>query len=136
MIGWNRVRIKESREDWKAREDELVAFDGEWELFEGYVQLAIRSFESFHQVDKYTRYLATIENLRILSESWSEDDGFKVIVSAQAPLALERLLLMVPEVGRVYSNGQKPGHGGFRKRYPELVVEMKATKAALEPVLV
>ena len=136
MIGWNRINSKAANEDWKARDDELIAFDGEWELFEGYVQVSIKSFESFRQIDKYARYIAAIDNLRIISESWSEEDGFKIIISTQAPLALERLLLMMPEVRRVYFNGQKSGHGGFQKRLPELVVELKAAEIALEPLLV
>jgi hypothetical protein len=136
MLGWNSTATRDANEVRKAREDAIVAYDAERDLYEGNVQLEIRSFESFRQIDKYTKYLSTIENIRIVSESWSEDEGFRIFVSIQAPLSLERLLQSMPEVARVYFNGYKSSYGGLKKGYPKMVVEMRATEPSLEPVLV
>lgn len=136
MLGWNRNATRDANEAGKARGDAVVAVDTERDLYEGNVQLEIRSFESFRQIDKYTRYLSTIEYIKIVSESWSEDEGFRIFVSIQAPLSLERLLQSMPEVARVYFNGYKSSYGGLKKGCRRMVVELRATAPDLEPVLV
>ena len=113
----------------------MAAASTERDMCEGNVQLEITSFDSFRQIDKCTRYLAAIENLRVISESWSEEDGLKIIVSVDAPLALAGLLEDIPEVERVHFNGRKSSFG-FRKGYSRMAVEMKSTEPVLEPVLV
>jgi hypothetical protein len=134
MLGWNKTD-KEDRETMEFRNAVMAAASADRELCEGNVQIEITSFESFRQIDKCTRYLAAIENLRIVSESWSEEDGLKIIVSVEAPLALAGLLEDMPEVARVYFNGRKSSFG-FKKGYSRMVVEMKSTEPAREPVLV
>ena len=136
MIGWNRVTTKGASEAVKARMDAISAVDLDAEVCEGEVQLEIKPFESFRQINKYTKYLSTIENLRIVSESWSEEEGFNIIVSVQVPLALGRLLQDMPEVARVHINGKKSGYSGYKKGYKKMVVVMKTADAIPEPVLV
>jgi hypothetical protein len=136
MIGWNRVTTKGAREAVKARKETISVVDLDSEVCEGDVQLEIKPFESFRQINKYTKYLSTIENLRIVSESWSEEEGFNIIVSVQVPLALGRLLQDMPEVARVHIDGKKSGYSGNKKGYEKMVVVMKTTDALPEPVLV
>jgi hypothetical protein len=136
MVGWNRVTIKGASEAVKARKEAISAVDLDAEVCEGDIRLEIKPFESFRQISKYTKYLSTIENLRIVSESWSEDEGFNIIVSVQVPLALGRLLQDMPEVARVHINGNKSGYSGYKKGYKKMVVMMKTTEVAPEPVLV
>jgi hypothetical protein len=136
MIGWNRVTTKGASEIVRARLEAISAVDLDSEVCEGDVQLEIKPFESFRQINKYTKYLSTIENLKILSESWSEDEGFNIIISMQVPLALGRLLQDMPEVARVHINGKKTGYSGYKKECKKMVVEMKTTDAVPEPVLV
>jgi hypothetical protein len=135
MLGWNRIATRAVHEAGKAREDAMGAVDAGRELCEGYVQLEITSFESFRQINKCTRYLSAIKNLSIVSENWSEDEGFKIFLLVQVPMALERLLEDMPEVARVSFHGHRSGFGGLKKGYQKMVVEMRVTEAALEPVL-
>jgi hypothetical protein len=132
MIGWNRVNTKGAREALKARNEAISAADPEGEFCQGEIQLEIRPFENFRQINKYTRYLSTIENLKIVSECWSEDEGYNIVVSAQVPLALGRLLQDMPEVAHVQVAGNKPGNHGNRK----MLVLVKASEVVPEPVLV
>jgi len=136
MLGWNRIATGETDENGEAREDAMSTVNYAKELCEGIVQLEIRSFESFRQINRYTKYLSTIENLRIISESWWEEEGFKIVLSVQAPMVLRYLLQDMPEVKRVYYNGNKSGFGGYKKGCQKIVVELNTTEAALEPVLV
>ncbi len=130
MLGWNRAAARQTDEIAKDPEDER----DEQVLCEGIVQLKIASFESFYQINRYTKYLSTIDNLRVLSESWWEDEGFRITLSVQTPLPLESILKAMPEVTRVYSNRRKSGLGGYKKGYHKMVVEMKTSETALEPV--
>ena len=134
MIRWKRVTTRDANEVVKARREAIPVVDLDPELCEGEVQLEIKPFESFHQINKYTRYLSTVENLKIVSESWSEEDGFRITVSVQVPLALGRLLKDMPEVARVQINSKKSGYGGYKKGYQKMVVEMKTPEAAPELV--
>jgi hypothetical protein len=131
MIGWNRVTTKGASEAVKARKEAISAVDIESGVCEGDIQLEIKPFENFSQINKYTKYLSTIENLRILSESWSEDEGFNIMVSVRVPLVLARLLEDMPEVAQVEINCKKSGYRGYKK----MVVMMKTTDAVPEPVL-
>lgn len=136
MIGWNRITSRGADKVAKVPQSAIPVDDVDTELGVGNVQLEIKSFDSFHQINRYTRYLSTIENLRIISESWSEDEGLKIIVSVRVPLALARLLEDMPEVARVHFSGGKSGNGGPKKGSQKIVVEMKTTEADPEPVLV
>jgi hypothetical protein len=135
MIGWNRINTRSTEEAAKTRQDAIITGDADAEYCQGNIQLEIKPFDSFHQINRYTRYLSTIENLKIVSESWTEDEGLKIIVSVQVPMALARLLQDMPEVARVYLNCQKAGFGGMKKGCQKMLVEMKTTEAVPEPVL-
>ncbi len=136
MIVWHRISTKRASEAVKARREAISTVDPESEVCEGDVQLEIKPFESFRQINKYTKYLSTIENLRIVSENWSEEEGFNIIVSAQVPLALGRLLQDMPEVARVHINGNKTGYSGHKNGCKKMVVVEKTNDAIPEPVLV
>jgi hypothetical protein len=130
MISWRRITAKEATEVVKTRRKAAPAVNLYPELYEGNVQLEIMPFESFHQINKYTRYLATLENVKIVSEDWSEEDGFSITVSLQVPMALGNLIQDMPEVARVYINGQKSSNKNCKK----MVVEMKTPAVATAPM--
>lgn len=113
----------------------MAVAEAESELCEGNIQLEITPFESFSQINKYKKYLATIKDLRIVEENWSEDEGLNILVSVQVPLALGRLLEDMPEVARVQLNGSKSGNNGHKHGYQKMVVVMKTPEVALEPAL-
>jgi molybdopterin/thiamine biosynthesis adenylyltransferase len=136
MIGWNRYSTRSAEEDTKDRLEAMMAADANGEYCQGNIQLEIKSFESFYQINRYTRYLSTIKNLKLVSESWTEDEGLKIIVSVQVPMALACLLEDMPEVASVCLDGRKAGSGGNKKGCQKMLVEMKTTEAAPEPVLV
>ena len=126
MIGWKRVTRKEAEEALNAQKGFSAV---EEEVCEGDIRLEIKPFESFRQVDKYTRYLSSVKNLKIISKSWSEEEGYNIQLSAQMPLALGRLLRDMPEVAQVRVNG-KTGYKGYKK----MVVTVKTTGSLPEPV--
>lgn len=129
MIGWNRVTTKRANEILKAHREATSSVDLDAAVCEGNIQLEIKPFESFHQINKYTKYLSSMENIKIVSECWSEDEGYNIIVSVQVPLALGRLLQDMPDVARVQLNGQKHG-------LKKMAVVLKTPEAIPEPVLV
>ncbi len=131
MITWKRVTAKEASETIKARQRAAVAAAPDPELCEGDVQLEIKPFESFQQITKYTKYLSTLENVKIVSESWSEEDGFTINVSVKVPLALGHLLQDMPDVACVHITAKKTGRTNGCKK---LVVETKTSAPAAEPV--
>ena len=95
------------------------------EVYEGDVQLEITPFESFKQINKYKKYLATIKDIKVVSESWSEDEGFNILVSVRVPLVLGRILLDMPEVARVKLNSNKSCHNSQKHGNKKMVVVMK-----------
>jgi hypothetical protein len=126
MIVWHRTTMKMAKKALKARDGAAVDIDSE--VCEGEIKLEITPFESFNQVDKYKKYLATVNGLRIVSESWSEEDeGYIITVSVRVPLVLGRVLRDMPEVARVQLNGQKRGG-------QKMVVVMKDAAVSPAPV--
>lgn len=71
------------------------------ELCEEGVRLAIKSSLGFKEVNKFKKYLKTVENLRILSDGWSEDEGITIILSMQNPITLSSVLNEMPIVEKV-----------------------------------
>jgi hypothetical protein len=104
------------------------------EVYQGEVQLQITPFESFSQIKKYRKYLAEIKDLKVVSESWSEDEGFSIIVEALVPLALGRLLRDIPEVECVQLNAKKTSHGGQKQSCKKMLVVMKTPEVSLKPM--
>jgi hypothetical protein len=72
------------------------------ELYEGYVRLEIESSEDFRQINQFRECLKAIENLRIASSNWSEEEGLMIIVSLRSPVPLGGILSRMPMVAQVY----------------------------------
>jgi hypothetical protein len=72
------------------------------ELYEGYVRLEIESSEDFKQIDQFRKCLKAVENLRIASSNWSEEEGLMIIVSLRSPVPLGGILSQMPMVEQVY----------------------------------
>jgi hypothetical protein len=135
MVGWNLTNRKKADEAVNAQNNEIAASGLDSEVYEGEVQLQITPFESFSQIDKYKKHLATIKDLKILSESWSEEEGFNIVVSVQVPLALGHLLQDMPEVACVrLSNNKKSGHHNPKHDSKKMLVVMKTSEVSLDPV--
>jgi hypothetical protein len=134
VIGWSRKTKKKANEAVKARKNAMVADDIDSEVCEGDVQLEITPFESFSQINKFTKYLATIKNISVVSESWSEDEGFNIVISVRAPLALGRVLQDMPEVTRVQLDSKKTSCNDQKYAYKKMVVVMKTAESPPEPL--
>jgi len=72
------------------------------ELYEGYVRLEIESSEDFKQINQFRKCLKAVENLRIASSNWSEEEGLMIIVSLRSPIPLGGILSQMPIVEQVY----------------------------------
>ncbi len=72
------------------------------ELHEGYVRLEIESAEDFKQINQFQECLKAVENLRITSSNWSEEEGLMIIVSLRSPIPLGGILNQMPIVEQVY----------------------------------
>jgi hypothetical protein len=134
VIGWSRKTKKKANEAVKARKNAMVADDIDSEVCEGDVQLEITPFESFSQINKFTKYLATIKNISVVSESWSEDEGFNIVISVRAPLALGRVLQDMPELTRVQLDSKKTSRNDQKYAYKKMVVVMKTAESPPEPL--
>ncbi|HJX11907.1 MAG TPA: HD domain-containing phosphohydrolase [Dehalococcoidales bacterium] len=77
------------------------------ELYEGSVELGITRIESFRQINQFRKSLLAVENLSMASDSWSEEEGFVIIVSAREPMPLGQVLREMPDVEEVTTNGEK-----------------------------
>ena len=62
------------------------------ELYEGDIKLAVKSSTGFQATNQFKKCLRTMESLRIDMDSWSEDEGIKIIVSVQKPIPLVGIL--------------------------------------------
>jgi hypothetical protein len=147
MIRWNH-KTKNKADEAEREPDNTMAISGinaekghmavitglDSEVYQGEVQLQITPFESFSQIKKYRKYLAEIKDLKVVSESWSEDEGFSIIVEALVPLALGRLLRDIPEVECVQLNTKKTSHGGQKQSCNKMLVVMKTPEASLKPM--
>ncbi len=86
----------------KSEEGGIATQSGDSELYEGEVRLKIKSSEDFKQVDRFSEYLKTVENLEIASYNWSEHDGLMMVVSLQSPMPLGIILSQISMVKQVY----------------------------------
>jgi hypothetical protein len=132
MIGWNHNPKKVAEEVLKARGGAGAIAEIDNGLCEGNIQLEITPFESFSQINKYKKYLATIKDLQIVEENWSEEEGLNILVSVRVPLDLGRLLEDMPEVARVQVDGSR----SHKHSFPRMIVVMKTPENTREPVLV
>jgi hypothetical protein len=127
MIGWNRSLKKETAKPAELQPNAT--------LYEGDVRLEITPFESFKQIDRYKKYLVKIPGISIVADSWSEEDGFSVVVSVRTPVALGRLLENMPGVARVQYDSEKPGRSQ-KHGQQKMVVVVNALQKSGEPALV
>lgn len=72
------------------------------ELYEGDVQLLIRSLVSYEQINQFKKCLRAVENLRILLNGGAEDEDFMIVVSVQKPMALDAILSDMPVIESLY----------------------------------
>ncbi len=97
---------RETEGDGKARGNGTPIHDI-LELYEGNVQLAIKSSAGFDQVNQFRKYLRAVENLRIAMDSWSENEDIMIVVSLQEPMPLFSILSQMPVVEEVYKESKK-----------------------------
>ena len=76
-------------------------------LFEGDVQLAIVPFINFRKMSQFKKCLLMAEGVKIVSESWSEDEGFIISILLQTPMNLGHVLQRVTDVQEVYQEGPR-----------------------------
>jgi putative nucleotidyltransferase with HDIG domain len=94
---------KKAKRGSEADEDTVKAVrDISSELYEGDVRLVIEPLISYEEKNQFRESLRTAGNLRIVSDSWSEEDGNVIIVSVQEPMALGRILSEMPAVAGLY----------------------------------
>ena len=134
MNRWNHTTKKTEQEITEDFDGSITAVDIDSEVYEGEVQLAITPFESFSQINKFKKYLSSINDLKIISENWSEEEGLSIAISLQEPLALAHVLRDMPEVARVKLSSNKSCHNDKKHGSKKMVVVMKTPEAALEPV--
>ena len=134
MISWNHATLKMAKEAVRAGNSATETADLDSDVCEGEVRLQITPFESFSQVNKYKKYLATIKDIKVVTQSWSEEEGFSIVVSVSVPLALGRLLQDMPEVARVQLNNTRHGHYSQKQSCKKMTVVLKTPEQAPEPV--
>jgi putative nucleotidyltransferase with HDIG domain len=76
-------------------------------LFEGDVQLAIVPVISFRKMYQFKKCLLMVEGVKIVSESWSEDEGFILSILLQTPMNLGSVLQRMTDVQEVYQEGPR-----------------------------
>ena len=108
----------------KAEATETITPFSSSELYEGDVRLEIKSSEDFRLVDQFQKCLKDVENLRIASNNWSEDEGLMTIVSLKSPVRLGKILSKMPIVQQVY------------KKPDSIVVVLNTSAADIPPVAV
>ena len=86
----------------KAEATETITPFSSSELYEGDVRLEIKSSDDFRLVDQFQKCLKDVENLRIASNNWSEDEGLAIFISLQSPVPLGDILSQMPMVAQVY----------------------------------
>jgi hypothetical protein len=132
MISWSHAIKQPAIKAGRPRENAAAAANLDTEICEGDVQLEITPFESFSQINKYKKYLATIKNIRLVEENWSEEDGFNIVVSVKVPMILGRVLQDMPEVARVKLSGNKNCSNRQKHGLKKMVVVMKSLAATPE----
>ena len=77
------------------------------DLYEGNAWLEIKSLEDYKQIDQFIQCLRLLDNIRIKSFNWSENEGVTVVVSLQNPLPLGDILCQMPMIEHVYRKREK-----------------------------
>ena len=72
-------------------------------IYQGDIRLTIESAEDYNEVNRFYEILKAIGNLSIVSYNWSEKKGLNIMISLKDSIALEDILLQIPQVEQVYS---------------------------------
>jgi putative nucleotidyltransferase with HDIG domain len=91
----------------KAKDAPKRNYDINSALFEGDVQLAIVPFISFRKTSQFKKCLLMVEGVKIVSESWSEDEDYIISVFLQTPMNLGSILKSMTDVQEVYQEGPR-----------------------------
>ncbi len=91
------------------RSFEEVAKSSATALNGGDFLLTVTPFVSFRQVDTFLRELTAAANVKVVSRSWSEEEGLTVAISVPAPVALTPAIEGMPGVAEVRAGGKKHG---------------------------
>ncbi len=112
-----RATLEKAKEETRKPKDaEKTASDISSKLYKGNIQLVIKSLVGFEQINQFKKCLRTVENLKILLDSWSEEEGSVIVVSVQKPMALGGILSEMPMIEQVYKKGKN------------IIVELKSTE--------
>jgi hypothetical protein len=98
------ANVKKSRPHGKkagAHKEESTVNDAGTRLYQGNIFLRLSPVLSFAEVSKFSRLLSSLDNVKVVSSNWSEDEGFVIIVSLKSPLALLPVLASMPEIAEV-----------------------------------
>jgi hypothetical protein len=89
----------------KAKDGPKLNHDITSELYQDTIQLEVTPFLGFKHIAQFKKILLMVDGLRIMSESWSEDDGFIITLSLREPILLGRILQEMTDVQEVYQKG-------------------------------
>jgi hypothetical protein len=78
----------------------------ESEVYGKNIQLVIPMAAGFKQVAKFKEHLEGVEDLTIVMTGGSVDEGSIIVVSAQKPIKLVRILHEMPMVASVHAKGE------------------------------
>jgi putative nucleotidyltransferase with HDIG domain len=101
---------KEKQEAKKAKKSKNVPkaiIDISSELFEGEVKLEITPFIDFKQTDKIKKYLLGINNVKVISQGWSEEEGYIFFLSVTEPTVIGPIFQRIPGIQKVYGDGKR-----------------------------
>jgi putative nucleotidyltransferase with HDIG domain len=101
---------KEKQEAKKAKKSKNVPkaiIDISSELFEGEVKLEITPFIDFKQTDQIKKYLKGINNVKVISQGWSEEEGYIFFLSITEPTVIGPIFQRIPGIQKVYGDGKR-----------------------------
>jgi len=101
---------KEKQEAKKAKKSKNVSkaiIDISSELFEGDVKLEITPFIDFKQTDQIKKYLKGINNVKVISQGWSEEEGYIFFLSITEPTVIGPIFQRIPGIQKVYGDGKR-----------------------------
>ncbi|MDD5126935.1 MAG: HD domain-containing protein [Dehalococcoidales bacterium] len=88
------VELSEPARDGESPEEEK-------ELFHGDIQIRFDSTSSFAQIRQCKECLRQMADLKIVLDSWSDEEGTAITVRTQQPIDMERILSLLPAVQSV-----------------------------------
>ena len=91
----------------KTKDAPKLYYDITSELYQDNIQLEITPFISFKKISQFKKCLLVVEGVKIVSESWSEDEGFIISIFLQTPMNLGSILKSMTDVQEVYQEGSR-----------------------------